>query len=167
MVLSIGFFALAQGLSAQPPGWLGGGPPGMPGMMQPRERQAFLLDVLTSELGLDKGQRMQVRQIVDQARQAVRPLLDRLQKMRRAIREAVNARKDQGVLDGLHKQLAELHVQLAELETNAFRDLCALLSAEQQADADLAYNLLEAMILDRPGGPTPPFGGGRMPPPPQ
>lgn len=160
LVVSVGFLTFAQA----PPGSLGGGPPGMPGMMQPRERQAFLLDVLTSELGLDKGQRTKVRQAVDQARQAAEPLLDRLQKTRRAIAEAVKARKDNGVLETLHKQLGAIHAEIAEVETQAFRNLCSLLGPKQEKDADMAFTLLEAMILDPPGGP--PFGG-RMPNPPK
>ncbi len=146
------------------PSLLGGGPPGMPAMMDPRERQAFLLDVLTSELGLSKTQATQVRQFIDQARQSSRPLAEEIRKTRRAIREAVKIGSPRSVLDGLHKQLAALHVELAEIETRTFADVWLLLRPEQRSDADIAYELLGAMILDLPSGPPPAFGGRKPPP---
>jgi len=158
--------ACAGALRSQPPRGLGGGPPGMPGLMEPRERLAFLLDVLASELGLNKSQRAEVQRLIHTARQSARPQQEQLLSTRRAIREAVKTGSPRSVLDGLHRELGALHVQLADIETRTFADIWLLLRREQRIDADIAYNMLGAMMLDLPGGPAPPFGG-RMPPPPK
>lgn len=160
--------ALAWGglLRAQPPADLGGGPPGMPGVMNPSERRAFLLDVLASELGLDKTQRNKAEQLLEAARQSARPFREQLLSTRRAIREAVKNGAGASVLGHLHKQLAAGHLRLAEVETRAFVRLWLLLRTEQQSHADIAYELLGALILDAPD-PAAPGLGWRMPPPPK
>ncbi|MBI4903700.1 MAG: Spy/CpxP family protein refolding chaperone [Acidobacteria bacterium] len=132
------------------------------GPPDPQQRQAFLMDIMGTQLNLNKDQRGQLQGILDRAREAATPLHEQVAKSREAIRNAIRDGKSGAALDPYHKQLGHQFAQLMAIESKAYAELFAILTPEQKASADVGYNMLGMLLAPpRPGGDRRGGGGGR------
>jgi hypothetical protein len=166
--ISIGVLALALLLTpayGQPPGGM------MGAMNDPAQRQAFFLDMLSSQTGLDKGQRAKLKTILDESRAASKPLHDQLQKTRNEIRDAVKNGKT-AEIEKLAKQIGALEEKSALAEAKTFSSAFQLLRPDQKGSADTLYNTLAAIssmeaaggmmgMMGPPPGMMPPTGASK------
>jgi hypothetical protein len=146
-------------------------PGGFPGFGDPARRMEMMVDRLAEDIGLNRDQRKEMKDICDKAQTSAKPLQDELQNTRKAIKEAVKTGKQQEELKALHQQIGASHAKLAAIESAAFADALKLLTDNQKNDADFVFEFLGLIvgsggrvgmpIRGAPGG----FGGpGDRPP---
>ena len=139
VLLLAGAAALAQG----PAGPRGRGPggPGGPGMGLP-----------LAALNLTEAQREQARNIAQQHQQQTRTLMERLRAARAAQQQAVDTMPvDEGRIRAAVQDLAAVEADLAVEQARLRTDLFAILTAEQQAQAQKLRAEREARMKERQG----------------
>lgn len=137
-------------LLGQPPG-------GGPMNMDPAQRQEFMLDMLSGQLGLDKDQRSKMKQLLDSARKEMAPLQSLQTKNDNALREAVKAGKPEAEVAKFARTAGGLEEQLAALQSHTFRNALALLKPVQKPNADMLFEMLS--MMSRMEGRGAPVGG--------
>jgi hypothetical protein len=147
----------SQLLAQLPPS--GGPRGGFPGFGDPARRTEMLADRLAEDLGLNRDQRKEVKDILDQTQTAAKPLQDELQGTRQALKVAVRAGKPAAELEPLHQQIGVASAKLAALQSAAFAESLKLLKDDQKNDADILYEVL-GMIAGSSARPTMPRRGG-------
>lgn len=130
------------------------------GPPDPQQRQAFLIDVMASQMNLGKEQRTQLQGILDKARESAKPIQEQILKTREAVRNTIREARPPATLDPLHKQLGHCYGQLVAIESKAFAEIWTMLTPEQKANSDVAYHMLGMLMAP----PRPP--GDRRPYPP-
>jgi len=130
--LAVGFLAAALAAA----GWAqrGGGGSRSSGMgdnmpmSQPRLNR---LDILERALSLNKDQRKDVKNIMDEGQKEAAPLREQLVKGRADVATAVESGKSDAV-DQAVKSYAELETRMATIELKAFAAIYKLLDSDQQ-----------------------------------
>lgn len=126
----------------------------------PAQRQAFLMDIMGTQLNLSKEQRAQLQTILDKGTEAAKPVHEQVTKTREALRNAIKEGKTGPVLDAYHKQLGHQYAQLVAIESKTFTEIYAMLTPDQKATSDVAYYMLGMLMAPpRPGGDRRGFGG--------
>jgi len=131
----------AGALYAQGPGFRGRGPggPGRPGAMLP-----------LGQLELTDAQRQQIRQLAEQHRDAMRPLVERRQTAAAAERQAMEATPlDEGRIRAAAQELAQAQADLAVEQARLRSDVFGVLTPEQQQRAEQLRAEREARLKAR------------------
>ena len=141
LVLAGGSLAIGQGLG--PGGPRGRGPgmgPGGPGA----------LGLPLAELNLTDAQRQQLRQLMEQFQAQNRTLVEQVRKGEEARRAAVEAMPvDEGRIRSVMQQVAEAETDLAIQRARLHSEIHALLTPEQQAQAQKIRADREARLKQR------------------
>jgi len=137
-----------------PPGGRAGG---FPGFHDPARWTEMIVDRLAEDIGLNRSQWREMKNLFTKAQTSAKPLQDQLQRTRQAIREAIVAGKPAAELEVLHQQVGATCAKLAAIQSAAFADALKLLKEEQKNDAEIVYNVLG--LVAGSGG-RPPMRGG-------
>jgi hypothetical protein len=89
------------------------------------------LEILTQYLKLDKDQRRDVKNVMDEGQKEAAPLRDRMAKSRAELAAAVEGSKT-AEIDSAVKSYAELQTKMAAVEMKAFAQVYKLLDSDQQ-----------------------------------
>jgi protein CpxP len=140
VVLVGGFIAFAQGPGFGGPRGRGpAGGPGGPGAV-----------FMFRELGLTEAQQQQVRQIGEQFRTENQPLMDRIRRAEEARRDAVEAIPvDESRIRAAMQQLSDAQIELAVRQARLHSDIYALLTPEQQQQAQKLRAERDARVKER------------------
>jgi hypothetical protein len=130
--LAVGFLVAAMAVTASAQRGGGGRTSGMGDNMQvgsaPRMNR---LDMLEKALSLNKDQRKDVKNVMDEAQKEAAPLHEQLVKGRAEVAAAVESGKADGV-DQAVKSYAELQTKMAAIELKAFAQIFKGLDSDQQ-----------------------------------
>ena len=141
LIAGAGVFAFAQGPAGRGHGPGGPGGPGGAG-----------IGIALGALNLTEAQREQVRQITQQHREQARGTFERLRVAQDARNQAVQAVPfDEGRIRAAMQQLAEIETELAVMQARIHNDVFALLTPEQQAQAQKLRAEREARMKERQG----------------
>lgn len=140
VVLVGGFIAFAQGPGFGGPRGRGpGAAPGGPGAM-----------FMFRELGLTEAQQQQVRQLGEQFRTENQPLMDRIRRAEEARHDAVEAIPvDEARIRAAMQQLSDAQADLAVRQARLHSDVYALLTPEQQQQAQKLRAERDARLKQR------------------
>jgi Spy/CpxP family protein refolding chaperone len=133
-------------------------------MFDPARRSEMMVQRLAEDVGLNKDQRGQIKDILDKAQTAAKPLQQELQDTRRQIKEAVKAGKSSDDVNALHQKLGASYAKLAAVQSNAFADTLKILKGDQKEDADSIYDTIGMMTGVGGRGMGPGGRGGFGPP---
>jgi hypothetical protein len=120
----------------------------------------MMVERLAEEIGLNKDQRKQMKELIDSAQTSAKPLQQELEDTRKLIKEAVKGEKKQADIDSLHQKLGATYAKLAAVQSSAFADAIKLLKDDQKEDADSIYDTLSA-VTGSGGRGGMMMGGGR------
>jgi hypothetical protein len=101
-------------------------------MQMPSPTRMNRMDILEKALSLNKDQRKDVKNIMDESQKEATPLRDQMAKGRADVAAAVEAGKSDAV-DQAVKSYAELETKMAAIELKAFAQIFKLLDSDQQA----------------------------------
>jgi hypothetical protein len=116
--------------------------------------QAFMLDMVSGQIGLDKDQRKQMKSVLDEARAASKPVQEQIEKNRSALLAELKAGKTGDQLVKFHKTHGALEEKLSAAQSKAFTSVLAVLKPDQRANADMLFSAVLAMsTMEGRGGP--------------
>lgn len=90
------------------------------------------IDIIAEELKLNKDQKKDVKNILDEAQKEANPVRDQMSKSRIAIGEAVAGGKSQDEINQLSAAEGALEAQMAMIELHAFVKVYNALDSEQK-----------------------------------
>jgi hypothetical protein len=109
----------------------------------------LILDRLAQKLNLSRVQQVQVKSILDDARQFARPMEEELREIRQArIRTFVEG-PTQEEIERLNRQTALLYTRISALESVALGRIIALLDAGQKSRAQGAFDSVASYLQSR------------------
>ena len=123
-----------------PPRMLAGGGPGGPGWQ-----------MLLTRLELTDQQKTDVKKLLDEAREADRPLMEQVRTLREQLASAILSGSDPGAAAGLVTQLAQAELPVLEAEVALQQKIAAVLTEAQRA------RLLVLITQPPPRGGPPPM----------
>ena len=130
--LAVGFLAAALAMTASAQRGGGGRSSGMGDNMQMGSPQRMnRMDMLEKTLSLNKDQRKDVKNIMDEAQKEAAPLREQMAKGRADVASAVESGKADSV-DQAVKSYADLQTKMATIELKAFAQIFKLLDSDQQ-----------------------------------
>jgi hypothetical protein len=145
--LSVGFLAAAMAVTASAQRGGGGSRnSGMGDNMQmgsaPRLNR---MDMLEKALSLNKDQRKDVKNIMDESQKEATPLREQMVKGRADVAAAVESGKADG-LDQAVKSYADLETKMATIELKAFAQIFKLLDSDQQAKTRDVFPMMSGVF---------------------
>lgn len=130
--LAVGFLAAAMAVTASAQRGGGNRNSGMGDNMPMGSPQRMnRMDMLEKALSLNKDQRKDVKNIMDESHKEAAPLRDQLVKGRADVAAAVESGKSDAV-DQAVKSYADLQTKMAAIELKAFAQIFKLLDSDQQ-----------------------------------
>jgi hypothetical protein len=151
-ILAAGF-AFAQG--GRGGGGMGGGEDmgggmggrGEGGMSLPSmPRVTNRIDVLTTTLKLDKDQKKNVKNILDEAQKQANPVHEQVVKSRLAVGEAIQDGKNQDEVNKLVTAEAALESQMAGIELGAFAKIYKALDQDQRNQTRSLFQMMKGIF---------------------
>jgi Spy/CpxP family protein refolding chaperone len=139
--LAVAALAFAQGKGSKGGG---GGGNNIPSMGASTSK----MDLLTSELKLDKDEKKQIKTIMDDAQKEAAPVRDQMEKGRLAIAQAVAGGKQEEI-DAATKSYAVAETQMAGIEMNAFGKLFQALDKDQQAKSPKIFPMFSGIFKNK------------------
>src|SRR6185437_4048892 len=115
---------------------------GMGGMRSSTTR----LDRMNDVLKLNKDQKKEVKNILDEGQKEANPLKEQMTKARLSIAEAEESGKSAEELKGALNAYAALEFQMTELELKSFVGIYKSLDKDQQAKAGVVYQLMAGIF---------------------
>ena len=103
-------------------------------------------DQLTQVLKLNKDQKKEVKNVLDEAQKEANPVRDQLSKSRVAIGDAIQAGKNPDEINQLVQSEATLQSQMAGIELNAFAKIFKGLDKDQQANTRTVFQMMKGMF---------------------
>ena len=107
------------------------------------------IDVIADQLKLNKDQKKDVKNILDEAQKEANPLRDQIAKSRVTIGEAIAAGKTGDDLNQLTSAEGALEAQMAMLEMNAFAKVYQSLDSEQKNLTRSLFPMMKGMFLGK------------------
>jgi hypothetical protein len=135
----------AQLIGQQPPP-PGPGPNGPHGFGSLEKRLEMFVDRVSEDLALDKNQRKEFKDIIQQAQTAAEPVQQELQNLHKSLKEAIKNGKSAAVLDKLQQEVGATHIKLAVLQSTAFANAFKLLKEDQKDQAGIIYDMLPLVM---------------------
>ena len=127
----------------------GGRGGGMGDMVPNVPRVMTRLDILTDQMKLDKDQRKNVKNILDDAQKEANPIRDQLVKARLAIGEAVQAGKSGEDLKPLVASEAALETKMTAIELASFVKIYKSLEAEQRNQSRVLFQMMKGLFENK------------------
>ena len=103
------------------------------------------MDILEKALSLNKDQRKDVKNIMDEGQKEAAPLRDQMAKGRAEVAVAVASGKTETV-DQAVKSYAELETKMAAIELNAFAKIYKLLDSDQQQKTRDVFSMMSGVF---------------------
>ena len=104
------------------------------------------LDRLTQTLSLNKDQKKDIKNILDEAQKEANPVRDQLSRSRLAIGDAIQSGKGQDEINQLVASEAAVQAQMAGIELNAFAKIFKGLDKDQQAKTRSIFQMMKGMF---------------------
>jgi Spy/CpxP family protein refolding chaperone len=136
--------AMAATLSAQRGGG-GSRNSGMGDNMPTPQSRPSRMDMLERVLSLNKDQRKEVRNIMDEGQKAAAPLREQMVKGRAEVAAAVQSGKAESV-DQAVKSYGELQSKMAAIELKAFAQIYKALDSDQQAKTRDVFPMMSGVF---------------------
>lgn len=103
-------------------------------------------DRITQVLKLNKDQKKEVKNILDEAQKEATPVREQIAKSRLAIGDAVQGGKSQDEINPLVASEATLESQMTGIELNAFAKIFKVLDKDQQANTRTVFQMTKGMF---------------------
>jgi Spy/CpxP family protein refolding chaperone len=103
------------------------------------------IDQLAQILKLNRDQKKDVKEILDDTQKEITPLRENLTKSREQIGAAIESGKGQAEIDGAVKSYSDIEAQVSTVEAKAFSKIFSGLDADQKANAQALVNSLMFM----------------------
>jgi len=116
---------------------------GMPGMPRGSSNR---IDVLANTLKLDKDQKKNVKNILDEAQKQANPVHEQIVKSRLAVGEAIQEGKNQDEVTKLVASQAELESQMAGIELGAFAKIYKSLEQDQRNQTRSLFQMMKGIF---------------------
>jgi hypothetical protein len=111
--------------------------------------QPSRLDRMTQVLKLNKDQKKDVKNILDESQKEATPLRDQISKSRLAIGDAIQGGKSQDEISQLVSNEAALESQMAGIELHAFAKIFKTLDKDQQANTRQVFQMMKGIFNGR------------------
>ena len=106
------------------------------------------MDIMERALSLNKDQRKDVKNIMDEGQKEAAPVRDQMVKSRADLAAAVESGKADAV-DQATKSYAELETKMAAIELKAFSQVYKLLDADQQQKTRDVFPMMSGVFLGK------------------